>query len=163
MADVSSDGLSQSESEETEKPAFSRAATATEFPGSVPQPSFTPMSASVLDAFLTLSRLQKPKMVESPLEDVMNPSWMKTDHLFIPPRIGMISSVVTPSMTSPAAPVQNHWSKLAAQRLRRSSLVKTDDQIRWQSLRKLKTIVLTDPMASKLGRTLVNGVKFFTS
>ena len=113
MADVSSDA---SESEETERPAISHAATATEFLGSVPQPNFIPMSASaVFDAFLKLNRLQKPKMIESPLEDVMNPTWMKTDHLFIPPRIGMISSVVTPPMTSPAAPDQNHWSNLAAQ------------------------------------------------
>lgn len=160
MADPSSDGPSESDEEGPIQPMNP---AATEVFGSQPQPNFIQMSASVFDAFLSLNRLQKPKLVENPMEDFLNPSWMQTASLFVPPRIGMVASVVTPNMTSPAAVDHTHWSKLAAQRLRHSSLVKTDDQIRWQALRKIKTIVLFDPMASKLGRTLMNGVKMFTT
>ena len=132
--------------------------------GSLTQPkNYVPMSAAVFDAFLHLNRSQKPKLVENPMDDVLNPAWLQTNNLFAVPRLGMISSVVTPSSTSVAAQSSNQWSRLAAQRLRHSNLVQTDDQVRWQALRKLKTIILMDPSASKLGRTMTQGVRMFTS
>ena len=77
-----------SESEVVRAPKSSSPAAA-EF-GSSSQPStLVPMSASVFDAYLRLNRLQQPKMVENPVEDMLNPPRMQLNHLFVPPRIGM--------------------------------------------------------------------------
>ena len=77
--------------------------------------------------------------------------------------VGLVQSIVTPPDASSSAPSETSWSKLAAQRLRHSTMVKTDDQIKWEASRKLKTIVLIDPSASKLGRSLMSGVRVFTT
>ena len=155
-------GSSSSESEVAgaSKPSIPAAA---EF-GSSSQPNtLVPMSASVFDAYLRLNRLQRPKLVENPLEDMLKPSWMQINHLFVPPTIGMTASVVTPASTSIVEQPYGQWSSLAAQRLRHSRLVRTDDQVRWQALRKLKTIILSNPMSSKLGRAMTRGVRLVTA
>ena len=111
--------------------------TTTELGSSAQPNNYVPMSAAVFDAFLHLNRLQTPKLVENPMDEFLSPAWMQTNNLFAVPRLGMISSVVTPSSTSAAAQSSNQWSRLAAQRLRHSNLVQADDQVRWQALRKL--------------------------
>lgn len=132
--------------------------------GSNAQPNISaPMRAPVFDAFLQLSRCNKTKLVETHSDDFLRADWMKLDSLFVPPRIGMVQAMVTPGETSQVEPDASQWNKLAAQRLRHAKLVKTDDQIKWQALRKLKTLVLIDPSMSKLGRSLVSGVRIFTA
>ncbi|CAK9104190.1 unnamed protein product [Durusdinium trenchii] len=54
-------------------------------------------------------------------------------------------------------------SLLAAKRLRLTCLMKTDDQVKWEALKKFKAIVLDDPDGSKLGRCLVSAVRFLQS
>ena len=81
--------------------------------GSLAQPNnYVPMSAAVFDAFLHLNRLQTPKLVENPMDEFLSPAWMQTNNLFAVPRLGMISSVVTPSSTSAAAQSSNQCSRL---------------------------------------------------
>ena len=132
--------------------------------GSSTQPNLSlQTNPAVFDAWLKLQRDQKPKLIDMPNCEVTNPSWLQTSAFFVPPAIGSVSAVVTPEDTGSAELSVSHWSSLAVQRLRYSNLVKTDDQLKWQALRKLKTIVLQDPGMSKLGRNLVSSVRLFTT
>ena len=49
---------------------------------------------------------------------------MKTEHWFKPPSLGMVPAVVTPQDTGNALPVSGLATKMAANRLRHSQLVK---------------------------------------
>ena len=40
--------------------------------------------------------------------------------------------------------------------------MRTDDHIKWEAMKKLKTLLLGDPSASKLGRSLVSGVQMLS-
>ena len=42
----------------------------------------------------------------------------------------------------------------ARQRLRMAGLIKTEDQLRWEAMRKIKVVVLLNPMASSIGQTM---------
>ena len=137
-------------------------------PGSFNKPSTsssssTKTSPAVFDAWLKLSRNHKPFVEETPSSDLLNPTWTKIDSLFVPPVIGSVPAVITPADTSSAELRDSSWSKIAVQRLRHSHMVQTDDQVKWQALRKLKNIILQDPSMSKLGRSLVTGVRLFTT
>ena len=74
----------------------------------------------------------------------------------------MIPAVVTPPDTNSSPCGFGLASKMAHNRLRHSKLIKTDDHIKFEALKKLKTIILADPSSSKLGRSLVSGVQMLT-
>ena len=131
-------------------------------PGSFDKPSTsssssTKTSPAVFDAWLKLSRNHKPFAEDTPNSDLLNPTWTKIDSLLVPPVIGSVPAVFTPADTSSAELRDSSCSKIAVQHLRHSHMVQTDDQIKWQALRKLKNIILQDPSMSKLGRSLVTG------
>ena len=71
------------------------------------------------------------------------------------PQIGFREAISAPS-ASPAAGNMEQSSSLtfARQRLRMSGLIKTEDQLRWEALRKIKVVVLLNPMASSIGETM---------
>ena len=123
------------------------------------------MQPAVFDAWLKLQRTSNPSsfLFQKPLDNILKPSWMKTEHLFKPPSIGMIPAVVTPHDTSSAPCSSGTLSKMASNRLRHTQLVKTDDHVKWEAMKKLKTLLLADPAMSKLGRSLVSGVQLLTS
>ena len=155
------DGISIGSNLEPDVPDLDQDATAVPT-GSNEQPNpRISTNAAVFDAWMILNRTQRPNLLE-PVFDPTNPAWMQMEEWFVSPVLGSTSAVVTDSHTSPPEPQITHWSRLATQRLRFSNLVQTDDQIRWQALRKLKTIVLQDPSMSKLGRSLISGVRLFT-
>ena len=120
------------------------------------------MQPAVFDAWLTLQRSSAMQTAKAPIFDILSPSWMKTDHLFKAPSLGMVPAVVLPPDTGNAMPVSGLAAKLAANRLRHTQLVKTDDHVLWEAMKKLKTILLSDPAATKLGRSLVSGVSLLT-
>ena len=120
------------------------------------------MQPAVFDAWLTLQRSPAMQTAKAPIFDILSPSWMETDHLFKAPSLGMVPAVVLPPDTGNAMPVSGLAAKLAANRLRHTQLVKTDDHILWEAMKKLKTILLSDPAATKLGRSLVSGVSLLS-
>ena len=117
----------------------------------------------VFDAWLKLQRNVRSGSSSSGFPSLTgSPSWMSTEHLLRPPCIGMIPAVVTPPDTNPSPCGFGLASKMAHSRLRHSKLIKTDDHIKFEALRKLMTLILDDPSSSKLGRSLVSGVQMLT-
>lgn len=121
------------------------------------------MSSAVFDAMLSLNRLQTLRPLDNQMEDFLNPSWLQVNQFFVPPQIGLVSAVVIPKDASCEMPQSKPWSDFAIKRIRHTNLVKTDDQVKWGALRKLKTLILVDPQASKVGRSLVSGVKLLSA
>ena len=121
------------------------------------------MSSAVFDAMLSLNRLQTLRPLDNQMEDFLNPSWLQVNQFFVPPQIGLVSAVVIPKDASCEMPQSKPWSDFAIKRIRHTNLVKTDDQVKWGALRKLKALILVDPQASKLGRSLVSGVKLLSA
>ena len=109
------------------------------------------MHPSVFDAWLRLQRSTMPSLSRAPIFDILSPSWMKTDHWFKPPSLGMVPAVVTPQDTGNALPVSGLATKMAA-----------NDHVHWEAMKKFKTLLLSDPAATKLGRSLVSGVSLLT-
>ena len=132
------------------------------FEARAPTDSRFEMQPAVFDAWLRLQRSTAPSPTTAPLFGILSPSWMKTDHWFTPPSLGMVPAIVTPQGTGNALPVSGLATKMAANRLRHSQLVKTDDHVHWESMKKFKTLLLSDPGATKLGRSLVSGVSLLT-
>ena len=120
------------------------------------------MQPAVFDAWLKLQRSTLPAYAQVPRRDILSPSWMRTDHLFRAPSVGMVPAVVTPPDAGNAKPSAGPATRMAANRLRHSQLVKTDDHVLWEALKKLKAILLCDASATKLGRSLVSGVSMLT-
>ena len=120
------------------------------------------MHPAVFDAWLQLQRSQTLKVFNSGYQDFLKPVWLKPIDKLTPPRIGMVSAVVASPSSSTATRAGTQEAHRALQRLKHSALLKSDDQVRWEAMRKLKTLVLADPEASKLGTCLVSAVKLFT-
>ena len=120
------------------------------------------MHPAFFDVGLQLKRSALPSQSRAPIFDILPPDWMKTEHWFKPPSLGMVPAVVTPQDTGNALPVSGLATNMAANRLRHSQLVKTDDHVHWEALKKFKTLLLCDPAATKLGRSLVSGVSLLT-
>ncbi len=60
-----------------------------------------------------------------------------------------------PSDSPPAGNTEQSSSLTCArQRLRMAGLIKTEDQLRWEALRKIKVVALLNPMASSIGETM---------
>lgn len=116
-------------------------------------------SASAFDAWLRSQRNQRPKHFweqphfKSATGDFSgwNSQWNLKG-----PSIGMTETISQSSDAGAPEPHYQHAS-MAAQRLRLASLIKTDDQVRWEALRKLKMILLTVPSATRLGKLLISG------
>lgn len=120
-------------------------------------------SPAVFDAWLKFQSNVRSGSSSSGFSSLTgSPSWMSTDHLFRPPCIGMIPAVVTPPDTYSSPCRFGLASKMAHNRLWHSKLIKTDDHLKFEALKKLKTIILADPSSSKLGRSLVCGVQMLT-
>ena len=120
------------------------------------------MHSAFFDVGLQLKRSAVPSQSRAPIFDISSPDWMKTEHWFKPPSLGMVPAVVTPHDTGNALPVSGLATNMAANRLRHSQLVKTDDHVHWEALKKFKTLLLCDPAAAELGRSLVSGVSLLT-
>lgn len=118
-----------------------------------------PVSAPVFDAWWKLQRVANKRPLFDVRRDLFKPKWLKTENFWKPPQIGMIASVV--ANASPIKPPQTLCSDMAIQRLRFSTMVKSEDQIQYEAFRKLKVILLSDPTASKLGRSLVSSARLF--
>ena len=121
------------------------------------------MQPSIFDAWLKLQRSHSIKPLSFPGLEAPSAKWMDTSRFFKPPFVGLVPALVTPQCTSPPMPEPGAVSLLAAKRLRLTCLMKTDDQVKWEALKKFKAIVLDDPDGSKLGRCLVSAVRFLQS
>ena len=105
------------------------------------------ISPSAFDTWTVLHRQTKPKMPweTAAFANPFQPKFKKPR--FEVPQIGFREAISAPS-ASPAAGNMEH------QRLRMSGLIKTEDQLRWEALRKIKVVVLLNPMASSIGETM---------
>lgn len=113
------------------------------------------ISPAAFDMWTVLHRSTKPKM---PWETAVfskpfEPKFKKPK--LVVPQIGFREAISSPSVT-PTSGVGEYSSSVsfARQRLRMSGLIQTEDQLRWEALRKIKTVVLLNPMASSIGETL---------
>ena len=132
----------------------------------VPLPEQSPclvMQPSIFDAWLKLQRSHSIKLMSFPGLEAPSAKWMDTSRFFKPSFVGLVPALVTPQCASPPMPEPGAVSLLAAKRLRLTCMMKTDDQVKWEALKKFKAIVLDDPDGSKLGRCLVSAVRFLQS
>ena len=113
------------------------------------------ISPSAFDMRTVLHRQTKPKMPweTAAFANPFQPKFKKPR--FEVPQIGFREAISAPS-ASPAAGNMEQSSSLtfARQRLRMSGLIKTEDQLCWEALRKIKVVVLLNPMASSIGEAM---------
>ena len=120
------------------------------------------MHPAFFDAWLILQRSIAMQTAKAPFFDILSPSWMRTDHWFEAPSLETAPAVVLPPDMGTAMQVSGRVANLAANRLRHAQLVETDDHVLWEAMKKLKIVLLSDPAATKLGRSLVSGVSVLT-
>lgn len=113
----------------------------------------------VFDRWLRLQRAAAPRaaVLYPSVQRPPQATWLKLDAFHKPPSVGLMAAVAQAG----GGAVAGHGavSSLAAARLRHAKLIKTDDQVLWEALRKLKTIILAEPSATKLGRSLMSSVE----
>ena len=114
------------------------------------------ISSEAFDMWTVLHRQSKPKMPWETASFARPFEAKFKKPRFEVPQIGFREAISAPSSSSSATVVLDHTSGIsfARQRLRIAPLVKTDDQLRWEALRKIKTVVLLNPLASAIGETL---------
>ncbi|CAL1145547.1 unnamed protein product [Cladocopium goreaui] len=113
------------------------------------------MHPVLFDAWLRLQRSMVSSPSRTPLVDILSPSWIKTDKWLVP-------VTVMPQDADGALKAAGLATKMAADRLRHTQLVKTDDHVHWEAMKKFKALLLGDPAATKLGRYLAAGVSLLT-
>ena len=120
------------------------------------------MHPALLDAWLRLQRSIVSSSSRAPFFDILSPSWIKTDHWLEPTSLDREPATVMSQDTGNNSTVFCLATKMAADRLRHTPLVKTDDHVHWEAMKKFKMLILSDPVATQLGRTFVAGVSLLT-
>ena len=113
------------------------------------------ISHAAFDMWTVLHRSTKPKMpwetavFSKPFEPKFKKPKLEV------PQIGFREALSAPSRTPAAGSLEQSSSlSFARQRLRFAAMIKTEDQLRWEALRKIKVVVLLNPLASSIGETL---------
>ena len=113
------------------------------------------ISHAAFDMWTVLHRSTKPKMpwetavFSKPFEPKFKKPKLEV------PQIGFREALSAPSRTPAAGSLEQSSSlSFARQRLRLAAMIKTEDQLRWEALRKIKVVVLLNPLASSIGETL---------
>ena len=114
------------------------------------------MHPVLFDAWLRLQRSMVSSPSRTPLVDILSPSWIKTDKWLVP------VTVMPQDADGALMKAAGLATKMAADRLRHTQLVKTDDHVHWEAMKKFKALLLGDPAATKLGRYLAAGVSLLT-
>ena len=113
------------------------------------------ISHSAFDMWTVLHRQTKPKMPweTAAFANPFQPKFKKPR--FEVPQIGFREALSAPTVSPAAGNMEQSSSfSFARQRLRMAGLIKTEDQLRWEALRKIKVVVLLNPMASSIGETM---------
>ena len=115
-------------------------------------------SATAFDAWLKSQRNLQPKQFwEQPAFKMARCdfSGVASSWKLKPPSIGLAETFAQSSDVGAPEPHHQHVS-MAIQRVRYASIIKTDDQLRWEALRKLKMIILASPSSTQLWRLLIS-------